>query len=98
MYRTKDFDEYLSEEMKTPEFRREYLLALMEDMDEVEGLPLFEALKMVIAKMGVTEFAELVGMKRSSVSRILSQASLPRLETLDKFLEPFGLKVKIEVA
>lgn len=65
--------------------------------DGVEPLPLFDALKIAIGRMGVTEFAELVRMERSSVSRILSQSTIPKVETLDRFLKPFGLRVKLDV-
>ncbi|MCB9086690.1 MAG: type II toxin-antitoxin system RelE/ParE family toxin [Bdellovibrionaceae bacterium] len=97
MYRNKDFDEYVSQEMRDPLYRREYLISMISGDDGVEPLPLFDALKIAIGRMGVTEFAELVRMERSSVSRILSQSTIPKVETLDRFLKPFGLRVKLDV-
>ena len=69
----------------------------MSTVDGEEGLSLLDALVTVIGKMGVTEFADLAGMQRSSVARIISQKSPPKLETIDKMLAPFALKVKIDV-
>ncbi len=97
MRRSIDYDEHISEQLRNAEYRGGFLLSIMETIDDEPGMELFEALKYVIAKMGVTEFAKLVKMERSSVSRILSQEATPKVETLDKFLAPFGLKVKIDV-
>ena len=97
MYRTSDFDKHLSKQLKRAKYRREYLLSVVSEMDGEPGLTIFEALKHTISKMGVTEFANMVNMKRSSISRILSQESAPKLETLDKLLAPFGLEVKVDV-
>ena len=95
--RTKDFDEYLSQQLQDCDYRREYLLELIRAVDGEEGLSLLEALKDIINTMGVTEFSKLVGMKRSAISRLLSQEKLPKVDTLDKLLAPFGLRAKINV-
>ena len=94
MYRTRDFDKHLSEQLKNPSYRKGYLLSLMKNDNGEEGLSLFDSLKHIISKMGVTEFANLTDMERSSISRILSQDSSPKLETLNRLLIPFGLKLK----
>ena len=54
--RTKNFDEYLSEQLQDYDYRREYLLQLMTTVDDEEGLSLFDALKETVNTMGVTEF------------------------------------------
>ncbi len=95
--RTKNFDEYLSEQLQDYDYRREYLLQLMTTVDDEEGLSLFDALKETVNTMGVTEFSDLVGMERSGISRLLSQEHLPKVETLDRLLVPFGLKTRIGV-
>lgn len=97
MHRSDEYDCYVAEQLRDPEYRQSYLLALMPTVDGEEGLPLLDALVSVIRKMGVTEFADLAGMQRSSIARIISQQSPPKLETIDKMLAPFGLKVKIDV-
>ena len=97
MHRSNDYDSYVAGQLRDPEYRQSYLLALMSTVDGEEGLSPLDALVSVIGKMGVTEFADLAGMQRSSVARIISQKSPPKLETMDKMLAPFGLKVKIDV-
>lgn len=97
MYRTKDFDEHLSEQLKDAQYRKEYLQQLTQPFDGGEGLSLIEALKEIIGAMGVTEFAKVCKMERSSVSRILSKGSLPRFDTLNRMLLPFKFRVKLEL-
>ena len=97
MHRSNDYDSYVAEQLRDSEYRQSYLLALMSTVDGEEGLSLLDALVSVIGKMGVTEFADLAGMQRSSIARIMAQKSPPKLETIDKMLAPFGLKVKIDV-
>lgn len=97
MYRTKDFDEHLSKQLKDPAYRKEYLQELISPSDLEEGLEPIEAIKSIIAAMGVTEFSKLCKMERSSVSRILYQESMPRVETLNKMLAPFKFKIRLEL-
>ena len=94
MYRTKSFDEALSKKLKKPRYAREFLLASMEGND---GMDLFEALKFTISCMGTKEFSEASGILPPNISRALSQDSAPKVETLNKFLAPFKLRVKIDV-
>ena len=94
MYRTESFDELLSEQLKNPEFAREFLLSSMEGED---GLNLIDALKRTIGYMGVKEYSEVSGIHRNSVSRMLSQDDIPKIETLNKYLSPIGLRAKFEV-
>lgn len=95
MHRTQDFDELLSEELQNDEFAREYFLSIMKD--EELNLSLLEALKHLIRKMGVKEYADLVGMKRQNVSRFLAQEEPPKLDTLNRMLAPFNLKAKLTI-
>lgn len=94
MYRTKSFNEMLAEELKNPGFAKEYLLASMEGED---GMDLLGALKHTISVMGIKEYSEISGMKPSNISRMLSQEEIPKIQTLNKFLAPFKLKVRVEV-
>ena len=94
MYRTESFDKLLSEKLKNPEFASEFLLSSMEEED---GLSLVDALKRVICIMGIKEYSEMSGIHRNSVSRMIAQDDIPKIETLDRYLFPFNLRAKVEV-
>ena len=97
MYRKTNFDIHLAEEMKNPEFRRQFFLGLYNGENEEPPLSLLKALKISINAMGVTEYSEAIGLQRTNVSRFLSSEKTPLLETLDKYLEPFGVRAKLIV-
>jgi DNA-binding phage protein len=97
MYRTQDFNEHLSEQLKSAKYRKEYLQQLINPFDGEEGLSLMGALKDIISTMGVTEFAKLCKMERSSVSRLLSQDTTPKVDTLNRMLSPFKFKIRLEL-
>ena len=97
MNRTKDFDALLSQELKSPDFAKAYFLSIMQELDGEPGLSLLDALKHIIRKMGVKDYAELVDMKRQNISRFLAQNTYPKLETLNHMLSPFDLKAKISL-
>lgn len=92
MYRDSSYDRILAKELQDPEFAREFLTGLMEGE---EGLPLLEALKHSIRGMGIKEFSEVSGIPQKSISRMLHCETVPKIETLDVYLAPFGLKIKI---
>ena len=95
MYRHGSYDEKLASKLRgSRKFARGFLLALMEDED---GLTPLEALKHTIHKMGVREFSEMATIPEKSVSRMLSIDEIPKLDTLDRYFAPFGLKVKIDL-
>lgn len=92
MRRHRTYDERLAEELRNPEFASTFFLTLMEGND---GFTLLEALQHTIYRMGVKEFAKKAKIHPKSVSRMLAGSSLPKLETLDAYLAPLGLKVRI---
>jgi DNA-binding phage protein len=92
MYRTGSYNEMLSRKLHNKEFAHDYILSLMENED---GLSLFDALKHTINQMGIKEFSIVSGIPEKSVSRMLHTLDLPKLETLDKYFAPFGLKVRL---
>ena len=94
MYRTESFDELLSEQLQNPEFAKEFLLSSMEGDD---GLDLVNALKRTISCMGIKEYSEMSGIHRNSVSRMLSQEDIPKIDTLNKYLFPFNLRAKFDI-
>ena len=92
MYRLSSYDRILAKELQDPEFAREFLAGLMEGE---EGLPLLDALKNTIRGMGIKEFSETSGIPQKSISRMLHCETIPKIETLDEYLAPFGLRTKI---
>jgi len=88
--RTKDWNEGLAEDLKNPEFAREFLLAAVE-----EGVSLQQALGKVIRAMGVKEFAEKVGMESPNLLRAINPRHNPTQATIDRLLTPFGLKLSL---
>jgi DNA-binding phage protein len=88
--RTRDWDEGLAEDLKDPTFAKEFLLAAVE-----EEISLQEALAKVIRCYGIKEFAEMIGIPSSNLSRALDQRHNPTQETLNKLLQPFGLIIGV---
>lgn len=92
MFRSNSYDEKISEKMLNPDFAQEYLLGLVNDEDE--PMEVEEALRFIINRMGVTEFANLIGESKSNVGNFLNGTRNLKEETLNKYLTPFRLKVK----
>jgi probable addiction module antidote protein len=88
--RTKDWNEGLANDLKNPEFAREFLLAAVE-----EGVSLQQALGKVIRAMGVKEFAEKIGMESPNLLRAINPRHNPTQTTIDRLLAPFGLKLSL---
>lgn len=92
MYRSNSYDEAISKKMQNPEFAQEYIRSLVNDEDE--PMEVEDALRLVIGRMGVTEFANLVGENKSNVGNFLNGQRVLKVETLNKYLAPFHLRVK----
>lgn len=88
--RSKDWNEGLAQDLKDPEFTREFITASID-----EGLSAQQALRKVILAYGLKEFAKRVKMPASNVSRALNSQHNPTLETLNRLLRPFGLRLAI---
>jgi probable addiction module antidote protein len=88
--RTKDWNEEFAEDLKNPEFAREFLLASVE-----EGVSPQQALGRVIRAMGVKEFAEKIGMESPNLLRAINPRHNPTHATIDRLLTPFGLKLSL---
>lgn len=89
--RTRDWQEGLAEDLKDPHFAREFLLAAVE-----EDISLQEALAKVIRCYGIKEFAKIVGLPSSNLSRAIDPRHNPTQETLNKLLRPFGLVIGVK--
>ena len=92
MYRSKSYDEELSERLQDRKYARGFLLTLMEGED---GLSLEEALKVTIERMGIKEFSKLSKIASPNVVRMVKGRVQPTLPTFDRFLAVFGLKAEI---
>lgn len=72
-------------------FRQAYFLAYIED----DGLSIEDALRHTIGDMGINEFSEISRIPKQLLSNFRSGSRKLKPESLDAFLEPFGLKIKI---
>jgi probable addiction module antidote protein len=88
--RTKDWNEGLAKDLENPEFAREFLLSAVE-----EGISLQQALGKVIRAMGVKEFAARIGMESPNLLRAINPRHNPTQATIDRLLNPFGLKLSL---
>ena len=86
MYRRKTFDDKLSKKLKKANYSKTYILDAIK-----KGKTVMEALKDTISCMGTKEFSEVSGIKSPNISRMLSQDAIPKLATLQKFLDPFSI-------
>ena len=91
--RSQDWNVGLAEDLRDPEFAREFLLAAMD-----EGVVIQVALGKVIRAMGVKEFAAKVDMAAPNVQRAINPRHNPTLETLNRLLDPFRLRLVLAPA
>jgi hypothetical protein len=96
MRRSNSYDENLSQKLKNLAFAQEYLLALV-DADDKNAIEIEDALRLAISKMGTTDFAKLVGDDKANVDKFLKEKRILKEETLNRYLRPFGLRVKKEL-
>lgn len=97
MYRNKSFQERLRDELQDPESAREYLLACMEGTGDNDELGVEDALRQVIKHMGIKEFCEITKVQMPNIIDFLNGRRNPKPETLNVYLKPFGLKIKLTV-
>ena len=88
--RSRDWNAGLAEDLRDPEFAREFLLATIE-----EGVPLQAALRKAIRAMGVKEFAAKVRMASPNVLRAIHPRHNPTHDTLNRLLKPFRLRLSL---
>ncbi|MCC8161718.1 MAG: helix-turn-helix domain-containing protein [Lachnospiraceae bacterium] len=86
-----NFDDYLNEQMKDPEFRAEY--------DALE--PEFSFMQAMIdarRETGITQkqLAEKTGISQSDISKFESGGGNPSIKTLRRLAAGLGMRVKIE--
>ena len=91
--RSQDWNVGLAEDLRDAEFAREFLLAAMD-----EGVAIQVALGKVIRAMGVKEFAAKADMAAPNVQRAINPRHNPTLETLNRLLDPFKLRLVLAPA
>ena len=92
MHRKESFDEKLSRELHDPEFAQNFLEGLIEAEDG--NLSYEDALRDLISVMGITEFSKFSKVPQPRVTEFVSGKDV-KASTLDRFLKPFKLKVKL---
>jgi hypothetical protein len=92
MNRSKSYDEELSHKLKNKKFSQAYIVALMAGD---EGLSVEDALRHTIVRMGIKEFVQLAKVPQPNVSEFIRGKRKLKPETLNEYLKPFNLKVKI---
>jgi probable addiction module antidote protein len=91
--RLKSYRDDLLKRLDNPEYAAEYLEQTLASGDSAAFLV---ALKDVVdARGGVGNLAKEVRIARPSLYKILSQKGNPTIETLQKILQPLGLRVSI---
>lgn len=88
--RSRNWSIGLAQDLRDPEFAREFLLAATE-----EGIPIQTALGDTVRAMGVTEFAAKVGMASPNLLRAIDPGHNPTLGTLNRLLKPFRLRLSL---
>lgn len=85
-----DFDRYLNEQMKNPDFKKEW--------DENESR--YQLMRMVLRARNEehltrSELAERTGLRQSNISRIEKGQSMPSIATLAKIAQGLGKRLEI---
>ena len=94
-----DFDEYLQEKLKNPEYQREWLrTTAFEYIRTGNYKDFFSDLEDVIkANTTVTEFARKIDMDRVQLTKILKgKTKAPTITTINKILDGLGYEIKIQ--
>ena len=87
----KNFDEYLEEQLKNPEFKKEY--------DALE--PEFAVIRAILEarkEAGITqqELSERTGIAQGDISKLENGSANPSVKTLERIATALGKRLKIE--
>lgn len=85
------FDKYLEEQLKNPEFKKEY--------DALE--PEFAVIRAILdarREKGITqkELSELTGIAQGDISKLENGSANPSVKTLERVASALGKRLKIE--
>ena len=89
--RSVDWNAGLAQDLKNPKFARGFILAAL----DAEELSPQIVLRKVILAYGLKEFSKRVKMPPSNISRALNPRYNPTVQTLNKLLRPFGLRLVV---
>ena len=88
--RSKDWNVGLAQDLRNPDFAREFLLAAID-----EGVSIQVALGKVIRAIGIKEFSARIGIASPNILRAIHARHNPTQETLNRLLTPFKLKLSL---
>lgn len=88
--RSRLWEEGLAEDLKDPEFAREFIQAGLE-----EEMSLQLVLGKVIKCLGVKEFSKKVKMPSPNILRAVNPKQNITQDTLNRLLKPFGLRLSV---
>jgi len=88
--RSKDWNVGLAQDLRNPNFAREFLLAAIE-----EGVSIQIALGKVIRAIGIQEFSARIKIASPNILRAINPRRNPTQETLNRLLKPFRLKLSL---
>lgn len=91
--RNKNFDELIAKNMQDYEYSQSYLLVQIEE----HGESVQDALILAIEATGLSTYAKNNGFSIQSVSDFVHKKRECKVATIDKFMKPFGLKIKMEI-
>lgn len=89
--RSVDWNDGLAKDLKNPGFAKGFIMAALK---EEELSPQF-VLRKVILAYGLKEFSKKVRIPSSNISRALNPKHNPTIDTLNRLLKPFGLKLVV---
>ncbi len=86
-----DFDKYLDEQLRNPEFKKEW------DCSELE----YQLMIMILKErneqhLTQSDLAERTGIRQSNISRIEKGQALPSISTLSKIAHGLGKQLQIK--
>lgn len=86
--RSRDWNETMSKKLHNHHYAHKFILALIDEGDDLQT-----ALGRTIRLYGVKEFAAFLKMDEPAIQRAINPEHNPTKQTLEKLLEPFGLRL-----
>ena len=88
--RAKDWNEGLAKDLKNSAFAKQFIKAALD-----EGLPVQEVMGKVIRAYGIKEFSKRTKISSPNLLRAINPRHNPTQETLNRLLQPFGLRLSV---
>lgn len=90
--RTQDWNKGLVHDFKDSTFVKEFINAALD-----EGVPIQDVLRKLVDVVGLKETSKKTKMPSPNILRALNPKHNPTLDTLNRILRPFGLKLSVTV-